>query len=87
MKITNPTHHETSLACAIGQQIKQVRGALNQHDFAVLLDVTKGTVNQLEQGKRMPTVEFLSKIKQVMDVDMNLFFTGFTSKQETNSND
>lgn len=60
----------------IGERVKHVRGELNQRDFAELLGVAKGSISQIEQGKAMPSGDFLLKIKQALDVDMNWLLTG-----------
>lgn len=67
------------MGSSIGERVKQVRGALNQRDFAELLGVAKGSISQIEQGKAMPSGDFLLKIKQALDVDMNWLLTGMGS--------
>lgn len=63
----------------IGERIKQVRGALNQRDFAERLGVSKGSISQVEQGKAMPGGEFLLRINQEFGVDVTWLLTGMSS--------
>lgn len=63
----------------IGGRVKQVRGTLNQRAFAEALGVSLGSVSQIEQGKAMPSGDFLFKIHTVFGTDVNWLFTGMNS--------
>lgn len=65
----------------IGERVKQIRGELNQRSFAEKLGVSLGSVSQIEQGKAMPSGDFLFKIHSVFGVDINWLFTGMNAKQ------
>ena len=67
----------------IGARVKQVRAEMSQRDFAELLGVAKGSVSQIEQGKAMPSGDFLVKIKAATGVDMNWLLTGMSSEPST----
>lgn len=75
------------MSIGIGARVKQVRGVLNQRDFAESLGVSKGSISQIEQDKAMPSGEFLLKIKTVMAVDLNWLLTGMGNEPQPMQSD
>ena len=49
---------------------------LNQQDFADSLNTTQAVISRYEQGTRSPTVDFLFKLLQVYQTDVNWLLTG-----------
>lgn len=68
------------MSIEIGERVKQVRGTLNQRDFAEKLGVSKGSISQIEQGKAMPGGEFLLRIHAAFGVDVTWLLTGMGSQ-------
>lgn len=66
---------------SIGDRVKQIRGEMNQRSFAEKLGVSLGSVSQIEQGKAMPSGDFLFKIHSIFGVDINWLFTGMNIGQ------
>lgn len=63
----------------IGERVKAVRGLLNQREFAEALGVSHGSVSQIEQGKAMPSGEFLLRINQQFNADITWLLTGMSN--------
>ena len=53
----------------VGEKIRQLRQekGLKQEEFAELAGIDYSYLNQLENGKRNPTVEMLDKIAKALD--------------------
>ena len=49
---------------------------LNQQDFADSLNTTQAVISRYEQGTRTPTVDFLFKLLQLYQTDVNWLLTG-----------
>ena len=49
---------------------------LNQQDFADSLNTTQAVISRYEQGTRSPTVDFLFKLLQLYQTDVNWLLTG-----------
>lgn|SRR5690554_4381763 len=63
----------------IGERVKHVRGGMNQRAFAEKLGVSNGSISQIEQGKAMPSGEFLLRIHQEFNVDITWLLTGMSN--------
>lgn len=70
----------------VGERIKQVRGILNQRDFAERLGVSKSSVSQIEQGKTMPGGDFLMRLNKEFGVDITWVLTGLGVSPELRHN-
>jgi transcriptional regulator with XRE-family HTH domain len=71
------------MSIEIGERVKLVRGELNQRDFADRLGVSKGSISQIEQGKAMPSGDFLLKIHSAFEVDITWLLTGMGNQPTT----
>ena len=61
----------------IGDRIKQrrIRLGITQEQLALQADVTPAYLGQVERGERNPTVGFLEKISEALDIDINYLFS------------
>jgi transcriptional regulator with XRE-family HTH domain len=46
----------------LGDKLKQIRGALSQAEFAVILGVSQPTIGKYEKGVRVPDTDFIQSI-------------------------
>ncbi|WP_052702410.1 helix-turn-helix transcriptional regulator [Marinomonas sp. S3726] len=70
----------------IGDRVKKVRGDLNQREFAQRLTVSNGSVSQIEQGKAIPSGDFLLKLNKEFEVDITWVLTGLGLSPELRHN-
>ncbi|SDE94407.1 helix-turn-helix domain-containing protein [Epilithonimonas hungarica] len=58
---------------SLGTKVRRYREAKNwsQDDLAIRLDVTQGTISNIESDKSIPNSILLSKMAKELDVDMN----------------
>ena len=65
----------------IGERVISVRkkAGLNQREFAARLGISNGGISQIENGKAMPGGEFLLKMDQEFNVDVNWLLTGMST--------
>jgi len=57
----------------VGKKLKKIRLKvdLTQKELAKKMKVTQGYISKIENGATMPTVDFLLKIRNKFDVDLN----------------
>jgi len=55
-------------------QSKRKEKKLTQREVAKYLEVSRQYYNDLENGKRRPSVELSKKIGEVLDIDWTIFF-------------
>lgn len=67
------------MSISIGERVKHVRGEMNQRSFAERLGVSNGSISQIEQGKAMPSGEFLLRVHQEFGVDVTWLLTGMSN--------
>lgn len=62
----------------IGKRIAALRKAKNmsQTQLAAYLRVSASTIGMYEQGRRMPDVQTLVQLAQLLDVSLNYLITG-----------
>ena len=60
----------------IGDRIKQLRGHTSQAEYATHLGVHKNTLANYERNERLPDAEFLSRLRDRFDADINWLLTG-----------
>ena len=69
----------------IGDRMRQIRGDMNQSEFAMRLRISKETLGRYERNERQPDSEFLTRLYQAVDVDITWLVTGaekcFVTKQ------
>jgi transcriptional regulator with XRE-family HTH domain len=60
----------------LGLKIKEIRKAkkITQEKLAELIDVDFGYISKLEVGQNFPSIQTLSKIADVLNVDISEFF-------------
>lgn len=63
---------------AVGLNISTLRTQrdLSQVDFARMVSVDRSYVNQIENGKKNPTIKILTRIADGLDVPITELFTG-----------
>lgn len=59
----------------IGYKIKRQREikGWSQEDLAIKLDVTQGTISNIESDKSIPNLNLLTKLSKELDMDINDF--------------
>ncbi|WP_288843230.1 helix-turn-helix domain-containing protein [uncultured Deefgea sp.] len=62
----------------IGNRVRSIRNALklNQRDFAARLSTSSGRISEIESGKSMPSGDFLLRLHQEFNSDLNWLMTG-----------
>lgn len=62
----------------IGEKIKDVRkkAGRSQVEFAASLEITQGFLSAIENGKNQPTAEFLTRMANIYQTDINWLLTG-----------
>ncbi|MCK4957266.1 MAG: helix-turn-helix transcriptional regulator [Candidatus Cloacimonetes bacterium] len=63
---------------SIASRLKYLREkfGLNQHEYASSLNTTQTVISRYEQGTRLPSVDYLLKVKEKYHVDMDWVLTG-----------
>lgn len=58
----------------LGQKIKSLRKIrdLKQHELADLTGLSRNYISDIENGRYTPSVEALSKLATVLDLDLNM---------------
>lgn len=49
---------------AIGERVREIRGAVLQEDLADYLGISQGQLSKIERGKMAPTVEILVRLSE-----------------------
>lgn len=62
----------------VGDRVRQIRigAALAGRDFAARLGTSAGRISEIENGKSMPSGDFLLRLKAEFDVDLNWLMSG-----------
>ncbi len=60
----------------IGLRIKELRRSrhMSQEQLAELIDVNFRTIQRIETGRNVPSLETLAKLARAFDIDINEFF-------------
>ena len=60
----------------LGENIKNARKALglSQEELAIKINVVRQTVSKWEKGEALPSIEFLPKLSEILNCEINDFF-------------
>jgi len=64
------------MAETMSERIRALRGPQTQPEFALQLGVSKNTIGHYERGERRPEAEVLTRMREVLGVDINWLLTG-----------
>lgn len=67
--MTKPTSVQNRI-----RELRLEHGGMTQAQLAISIDVTRQTVNAIEQGKYSPSLEVAFKIARVLDVSLEAVF-------------
>ena len=67
--------------CNLGEKIKRLRKRknLNQDDLALVLNLSRGQISNLERGRRNLSLKQLEKLCEYFKVDISYFFMAETT--------
>jgi len=73
----------------VGQRIFEIRkkSGLNQKEFAALLNISTGTISELEAGNGKPSFEVLSNLSLKHNIDLHWLFHGTGDMYKKNINE
>ena len=61
---------------AIGERIRQLRGAERQDDFAPFLGIAQSQLSRIERGQIAPSVEVLLRLRERFGRSVDWILTG-----------
>ncbi|MEI7636042.1 MAG: helix-turn-helix transcriptional regulator [Syntrophus sp. (in: bacteria)] len=65
---------------AIGERIKLIRRGCFAEEFSKFLGIHRNTLSAYETGSRAPSTEFLIRLNEIMQIDINWLLTGQTTQ-------
>jgi transcriptional regulator with XRE-family HTH domain len=79
-KIDRLEEHHPGAVEAIGQRVKEIRESIDgdnsQDAFSKRLSLSLSKINRIENGRRAPDLDFLLRLKNKFDFDMDWLLTG-----------
>lgn len=61
---------------AIGLRIRELRGDIQQEEFAPRLGISQSQLSKLERGKKVPHLEVLTRITELFAVSLDWIVWG-----------
>jgi transcriptional regulator with XRE-family HTH domain len=73
--MAKPSKIKADLA-AIGERIRELRGAERQDDFAPFLGIAQSQLSRIERGELAPSVEVLLRLRERFGKSVDWILTG-----------